>query len=278
MNRRTGFYERLRSIITENILNVPKEDIDKMYDSWEDNKNKKGVKTNFVYSDKLIHKNQKTPKDVTIKGIDLPTWFGNYNNKRVVVLGIDPLRSEKIFKKENNADINNDVVIGTPYALNEKDTREGWCANYWAFINGLVEKNHFVYCTDIFKTYYYNKLTKTRSYNDIEFINNNKHREILISELELIKPDIIIAFGSIAHQKLLKKNCPTIGQSIFKTKSFIELNSKKVDVFTVMHLSKGTRGKNMKKFFEANNIDTSFINVENKVECAKKYVELFSKL
>ena len=276
MNRNIEFYKNLRKLIINNVLKVTEGEIDKIYDSWLETKDKTGIKTNFVYSENLIHNNQKIPQDVTVKGIDLPTWFGNYNNQKIVILGIDPLRSENVFKREN-ANINEDVVIGTPYAFHEKDTREGWCANYWALIDGLVKDNNFVYCTDIFKTYYYDKTTKTRSYNDKRFIDNLKHRDILISELELIKPDLIIVFGGIAHKKLLNKTCPKISQDIFKTKSILKLNNTKVDVYTVLHLSRGTRGKTMKEFFNANEISTDSISVENRIECGKKYVELFNK-
>ena len=34
----------------------------------------------------------------------------------------------------------------------------------------------------------------------------------------------------------------------------------------------------MKKSFDANGIDTSSINTEKKVECAKKYIELFKNI
>ena len=274
MNKKIEFYNTLKCLIVENILNVPENDIDNMYDSWLETKDRLDTKTNFVYSDKLIHNNQKTPKDATVKGIDLPTWFGDFKNKRIVVLGIDPLRNENVFNRES-ADINNEVIIGTPYALHEKDTRENGCASYWTFINGLVKNNNFVYCTDIYKTYYHNKLTNTRSYDDKDFIKNSNHRDILIRELELIKPDLIIALGGITHKKLLNKNCPTISQNILKTKSFIKLNGEKVDVYTVMHLSKIPRGMDMKKFFDANDIDTTSISMENRVECAEKYIELF---
>lgn len=272
------FFNELKSIIKNNILDVSIEDIDKMYSSWEKDKDKKEVKTNFVYSENLIHDNQKIPKDTSLKGIDLPTWFGDYSNKKIVVLGIDPLRNENVFERENKSNIYNDVIVGTPYAFHERDSRENWCAGYWALIDGLVKSNNFVYCTDIFKTYYHNNSTKTRSYLDPNFVNNYKHREILFNELELIKPDLIIVFGKIAHKILLEKNCPKIGQSILKTKVSLELKNKFTDVYTVMHLSKGTRGKNFKTFFNSNDIDTSSLNVENRVKCAEKYVEMFNKL
>ena len=85
MNKEIIFYNNLKDIISKNILNVSPERIDEMYESWENDKNKSGIKTNFVKSDDLIHKNQNVPENVTLKGIDFPTWFGNYNNKRIVI-------------------------------------------------------------------------------------------------------------------------------------------------------------------------------------------------
>lgn len=275
MNRDIAFYKDIRNIITQNILDISTSEVDNMYFSWEKNKDDKGLKTNFVYSDSLIHKNQKVSKNVCLKGIDLPTWFGNYNNKKIVVLGIDPLRSENVFKRENNSDIHNDVIVGTPYAFHERETRENWCASYWTFVNALVESNNFVYCTDIFKTYYFNNSTKIRSYLDPEFVNNSKHKEILIGELDIINPDLIIVFGKIAHKILLGKNCSKIGQNILNTKTNFNLKNKAVEVYTVLHLSKGTRGKNFKTFFDSNNIDIMNLNFEDRIQCAKKYIELF---
>ncbi|MCB6232200.1 uracil-DNA glycosylase family protein [Flavobacterium psychrophilum] len=280
MDNNIIFYSNLKKIISDNILNVSGEEIDKMYNSWVQDKDIKEVKRNFVYPDVMIHKNQNIPKNVSLKGIDLPTWFGDYSNKKIVVLGIDPLRSESVFKREKNADIDNDVIIGTPYAFHEKETREKWCAGYWALVDGLVQLNHFVYCTDIFKTYYYNIESKRRSYSDSisGFTTNSYHSEVLKKELELINPDLIIVFGKIAYEKLLEKKCPKIGQDIVNTKDIYKLENKNVDVLTVLHLSKGTRGKNFKTFFESNDMDTNTLNVENRVDCAKKYVEMFHKL
>jgi hypothetical protein len=276
MNKEIIFYKGLKNIISNNILNISQKEIDEMYDSWENDKNKSEIKRNFVKSDDFIHKNQNVPENVTLKGIDFPTWFGDYSNKRIVILGIDPLRSESVFERENNANIQSDVIIGTPYAFHEKETREDGCKSYWTFVNGLVESNNFVYCTDIFKTYFHDKTT--RSYDNLEFTKNKKHREILIAELELIKPDLIIVFGGIAHKKLLnKKSCPTISQSVLKTKSSIQVNDLNIPVYTVIHLSRVPRGKDMKKFLNANDIDTNSVDVENRVECAKKYIELFNE-
>lgn len=290
MNKNIGFYKDLKNIIKQNILDIPIEHIDKMYETWHHNQDSSFAINNFVYDDKFIHKNQNIPENATRKGIDLPSWFGDYNTegKKIIILGIDPLRSVNSFEYEfqnlttsqvQNADVNTQVTIGTPYALHEKDTRENrFCIGYWTLVNKLKKEGNFVYCTDIFKTYYHNNSTKTRSYLDKEFVDNSNHREILISEFELINPDLIIIFGKIAHKMLLKRNSPKIGQNILKTKTSVIVNNKSTDVFTIMHLSKGTRGKNFKTFFNSNNIDISSMDVENRKDCAEKYVEMFQKL
>jgi len=171
-----------------------------MYDYWELNKNNPKI-NNFKFPDTLIHINQRIPSlGATLKGIDLPTWFGNYSKKKVMILGIDPLRNNEVFERDK-ADVNTDVIIGTPYALHEFKAREGSCAVYWNFISWLSE-NHFVYCTDIFKTYYYNTETIKRSYRDIEFPKSENHKELLTLEINLIKPDVIIAFGNLVEKLL----------------------------------------------------------------------------
>ena len=207
MNKNVIFYNGLKKLITNNVLDIPSVEIDNLYDSWELNKNNVGV-ANFKYPDSKIHKIQNVPLiGASLKGIDLPTWFGDYTKKKVMILGIDPLRNEKVFKREN-ADVDNEVIIGTPYALHECKARLGACATYWTFIEGL-SKSNFVYCTDIFKTYYYLKETKIRSYNDKEYIESAGHKALLISEIELIKPDVIIAFGNLVENLLISLKIST---------------------------------------------------------------------
>jgi hypothetical protein len=270
-----SFFPHLKNIITDNILNVSDSKIDEYYKYW--NQNLYELKTNFLkISGDLIHNKQLVPKDSILKGIDLPTWFGNPKNKRIVILGIDPLRNHKVFKQAG-ADVKNDVILGTPYAFHEKLSREKNCKSYWTLAEGLVNTNNFVYCTDIFKTYFHREIGRVRSYRDPDYIKNENHLIILKEELNLIQPDIIIVFGQLAHSFLLKKKCQTIGQSIVKTKSIYELNERPIDVYTVLHLSKTPRGNNFKKFFENNGMDTLAIDVENRVQCAVKYLEIFKQ-
>ena len=206
MNRNIEFYNELKELIVNNVLSLSYVEIDAMYDSWELNKNNEGV-ANFKYQDNKIHRIQNVPlSGATLKGIDLPTWFGDYSKTRVMILGIDPLRNEKVFKREN-ADVDNDVIIGTPYALHEIKARIGACATYWNFIEGLSE-NHFVYCTDIYKTYYL-KRDGVRSYNDQDFKSTPNHANLLKAEIDLIRPDVIIAFGNLVEDFLSHLNLPT---------------------------------------------------------------------
>jgi hypothetical protein len=266
-------YEKLKSIFIQSIIDINQSQLDKYYEYWLQSFNEE--KSNkFVISRDLIHKKQQIPEEAILSGIDLPAWFGDFKNKKIVVLGIDPLRSYKVFE-EAKADIKRDVILGTPYAFHEKLSRDKDCKSYWTLVEGLVNSNNFVYCTDIFKTYYFKEREKMRSYNDPEYTKNFNHLEILKQELELVQPDIIIAFGQLAHQFLLNKKSPKISQSILNTKAVYKLNNKPVDVYTVLHLSKTPRGKNFRTFLENNRIDTSSLDVENRVQCAEKYLEIF---
>lgn len=287
MNLESSIFKKLNKFISSNILDIPNDYIDEMYKIWFANLNNPIDKINFVFNDKYISSSQNTPKNVQVKGIDLPFWFGDYENanKKIVILGIDPLRSEQSFDRqhiniiENNlrlADFQNDVTIGTPYALHEKTTRENACIGYWTLVEELTKKNNFVYCTDIYKTYYFDYKENTRSYSDKKFIQyKQKHQEILNEELSIINPDLIIVFGKIAHSLLLDKNCPKIGQKIENTKDYYKLPNKNVDVFTVIHLSKASYNSHMSAFLNANNIFD--VNASKRDECAKAYIKIIDQ-
>lgn len=278
MNRNIGFYDELKKIIINNVLSVSSAEVDEMYDYWELNKDKKETTDfkyrNFTFSDDKIHGNQYKPKTGAIlKGIDLPTWFGDYSKKKVMILGIDPLRNIEVFDRES-ADPNTDVIIGTPYALHECETRKNACAAYWALIDGL-SKNNFVYCTDIFKTYYFNTENSKRSYKDKDFPKSENDKIILKREIKLIEPDVIIVFGALAHKMLLKNNCPKISQKISNTKRTYDYIPKNIDVYTVIHLSKGAYNRNMSAFLNANGFTD--INPSDRIACAKAYLKLLGQ-
>jgi hypothetical protein len=55
------------------------------------------------------------------------------------------------------------------------------------------------------------------------------------------------------------------------------IDDKVAEVFTVLHLSKTPRGGSFKTFFESNGIDTELVAVEDRVQCAEKYIEVLEK-
>ena len=101
------------------------------------------------------------------------------------------------------------------------------------FIENLSQKN-FGYITDIYKTFFYTDSSKSnRSYNFYKEQKLNKYKDILTSEIKIIKPDIIITLGNIAFNQL-------------KTVKFDE----KIEVIKMVHLSSATRVKHKNKFVE----------------------------
>ena len=276
MDTNLFFYEKLKSLIADNVLKLKGDEIDQLYSFWATNIEKPTLK-NLLLPSSVIHANQQVADQSTLKGVDLPSWFGNINNPKIVVLGIDPLREKNDFIRSDCHDYDSNVLIGTPYAFHEKAARDGYCRSYWTLVDGLVKAERFVYCTDIFKTYYYNKKKSLRSYLDQEFIKNKNHRDLLMKELNLIKPDFIIVFGKMAHELLFRSRCPKIGQNVQITKKKFELNDRSVEVYTVLHLSKTPRGAAFKTFFTANDLSQQDVNYENRVQCAELYLELLKK-
>jgi hypothetical protein len=270
------FYSRLQSLLTSSVLNITKEEIDSLYSSWNSNFESLNI-VNKYYSDSLISREQNIPSDAILKGIDFPIWFGDLSKKKIVILGIDPLRNIKNFEETNASDYKKDVIIGTPYSFHDKTSREGACKGYWTFIKGLADSNNFIYVTDIFKTYYFDPLNKKRSYNDDSFIgtfSQSVHSDILMKELSFIQPDLIIVFGKVAHSFLMKRKAPKVSQNLTNTKTNLLIDSGSVEVYTVLHLSKTTRGKNFIDFFKHNNVEISDFDPENRIQCANLYLSM----
>jgi hypothetical protein len=271
-----SFYENLQAILMDGVLNVSSTEIKSLYEFWNSNFNSSSIINKF-FPGTFVSPLQNLRDNVIFKGIDLPIWFGDYSKKKIVILGIDPLRNKDNFNQIIDADYRKDVIIGTPYALHEGFSRSGPCKGYWTFLKGLVDSNNFVYCTDIFKTYYFDPVKNIRSYNDASYTgkhNTSVHINILMKELAVIQPDLIIVYGKIAHSFLTGNKSPKISQHLNQTKRNIIINQNSTDVITVLHLSKTTRGKNFIDFFNQNNVNTLDFNAENRVHCAELYLEM----
>lgn len=102
------FYSDLLKLIPDFVLNKDKAEISEFYNGWNEFINVQAEYKNFTRSDDVIHVNQNISSGISLK----PTWFGKKLGKRVVVLGIDPLRNRMVFKREK-ARLTKDVVIGT---------------------------------------------------------------------------------------------------------------------------------------------------------------------
>ncbi|WP_067145438.1 uracil-DNA glycosylase family protein [Pseudotamlana agarivorans] len=240
--------------IKTDVINLSDKDFEGLYNRWFNN----NPSIKYDFKKDLISKKQGVPNGAYLLGVDLPYWFGDLNasNKKIMVIGIDPLRAESAFNKIN-ANKKDDVLISTPYALHSEGNRNEEKNAYWAFINELKSK-HFVYLTDIYKTFFYiNEPKRKRSY----VYNSNKDnvkdvlRQTLYSEIEFIKPDVIITFGGIAYSQLMGKRCPKLSQKLEKTKTHLKVTDDySVAVLPFMHLSGSTRSKNLDNFLEENNV------------------------
>ena len=262
------FFRKISQIISKEIITLNEDEIEVLYEKWsrefshdisflKDKRNKE-----------LLSDYQNVPSQSCLNGIDLPSWFGDYNNKKVFFLGIDPMRNNKDFQK-SNADINNDVIIGSPYAFHIKGFRENRTSPYWQVINEVAKLN-FVYVTDIYKTFFYTDNSKEmRSYdfwNKTEnVLFNANHRNLLIEEINVIKPDIIVTFGALAYKVFANNNyCPTLSLSLGDPKRNVKpftvadaLIERRIPIVPLMHLSGSTRGKNLEAFFMNNGLKYS---------------------
>lgn len=252
------------NLINSCVLNASKEEVKEIYNQLFSKKEEKGISNNYVKNKAIIHSKQKIPIDSILSGIDLPFWFGKKENKRILFLGIDPLRNKGIFKDEK-ANIFEDVIIGTPYAFHSLDARNIFCKRYWVLIEKL-SKNNFVYCTDIFKTYF--KSNNVRSYKNNDFINNQTHKEIIEREIELVKPDVIITMGGLAYKFLTGCRAPKLSNNIDVN---IE-DFKGIKILPFPHLSGGTRHKPMESFLRNNGF--SDVNGSKRENCAIAYSRL----
>jgi hypothetical protein len=247
--------EKLIEIIQSNIIDIPKKCILDLYESWL-HKTEKNIK--WIFNKKHISENQYIPVNAYLLGIDFPNWFGNvWAKKRIMVIGIDPLRNEKVFN-ENNADKNNNVLIGTPYALHSSKMREGRTRPYWEFINSL-SKNHFVYLTDIYKTFFYtdsSKRERSYVYYKKSVFQMNSVRKVLEQEINLLKPNLIITLGKESFVQLTEQKCNKLSREI--SLNITQLNNfPNIPIIPLVHLSGATRKVNILDFIKANNLNIS---------------------
>jgi hypothetical protein len=155
------------------------------------------------------------------------------------------------------------VLVGTPYAFHVKAFREGRTSPYWHVIS-KVAKSNFVYITDIYKSFFYTDNTrKIRSYDYWSWAENSRfnqyHRDLLMKEISIIKPDVIVTFGALAYRVLTnEKYSPKlselslIGDEIIPFTYEFMPHNKPINILPLMHLSGSTRGHLLEVFFKKN--------------------------
>ena len=262
------FFEDLVGTLNRELLKPNHNDLKSLYIKWSDQFSDDLKLLSDLIKKESLSVSQKIPHTSVLNGIDLPTWFGEFENKKIIFLGIDPMRNDRDFNSVE-ADISRDVLVGTPYAFHIKAFRENRTSAYWQVIRELAKSN-FVYVTDIYKTFFYTDETKKiRSYdywNKAEYSNHNQnHRRLLVDEINLIEPDLIVTFGALAYKVLTnQKYCPKLSQSIETTRTQIKpftneriSQSKPIQILPLMHLSGSTRGHHLEDFFNNNGMKYS---------------------
>jgi uracil-DNA glycosylase len=256
--------EALIEIVHSDILNISKNEIKFLYDAWLNGRSSIGK---WIQRKEVINEKQNVPNNACLRGVDLPFYFGNYHTskKRIMIIGLDPLRNKSAFenakKAEVSADIYNDVLLSTPYALHSKNVREGKTNNYWQIISNL-EKQNFIYLTDLYKSFFRVEIdfkdVRSYDYYRKKDVSNNS-KEILLKEIDLVDPDIIIAFGNDTFGKLLE--------------AIEEVNNESLNKIPILKfIHPAARYKNLIEFLKKNGIDT--ISIKTK----KDYGVAFSEL
>jgi hypothetical protein len=270
------FYEDIVDIISTNVIE-DKILIYSFYESWEKNFFDTGeFFLDQIISKSEIHKNQGLPSDSKICGIDLPTWFGDFSSKKIIFIGIDPMRNERDFKALKHADKFKDAIVGTPYAFHKNSFRNGRSNLYWKLIEGL-SKDNFIYVTDIYKSFFYTQ-ENVRSY---DFYTSNKilandHFNLLECEIEAIQPDYIITFGKLSYELLTNKKLLKISDRVDNNLAKISIrnSSKSVTVIPLVHLSGSVRNENLHEFIKRNSI-----HLENfkRALCPELYLQILER-
>lgn len=262
INTDISFFSELTRILTDHLFIEKNIDIPFLYNQL--NKSLSVVQeTNILnYGIQMIPQNGK----VNLLGIDLPSWFGNYekSQKRIMIIGIDPMRNKKDFLNLK-ADFKKDIVFGTPYSFHMENmwNNTGKYKYYTQFVTSLVN-NNFIYLTDIYKTFFY--YDNLRSYKYFEHLlkqkNNPQNKsnqgknifvEILKKEISTIQPDIIITLGNISYNQLtknashLKVNSNLGLPSTLSSISYDDIQrNKQIPIYKLVHLA--ARKKNLEDF------------------------------
>ena len=138
--------------------------------------------------------------------VDLPIWFGNPDSAiiKIMFLGREPSDSADKNNIEKSEEMN--YVFGTPFGIefwNEKNKY------FKAFKEIVSNKNVLSYFSDVVKIFEVSESkNKSKAKAKVNFWKNadgdTKNIEFLMSEVEMLNPDVIIGLGNDSYNFLNK--------------------------------------------------------------------------
>ena len=166
-------------------------------------------------------------------GVDLPTWFNIQDNKHIMIVAQDPLRSSKWYGECF------DAVISSPFGQQDLGHRQR--ANGGKMMSLLVEQivnsGYGVYLTDANKFFIHDhKTTDIFSATQIDV-----YAEIIRREIEIVKPTVIVCLGRRAERM-----CKKMGI---------------LNILALPHLSGTARGAIVRRFPKLKNVGATAENI-----------------
>jgi hypothetical protein len=191
-------------ILSRFILKLSIKDIQSNFDETQINESieidiQKHLLFNGFFNDKIdVIKNV---------GFDFPLNFHNNKKRNLVIVALDPKRSD------NNKINQGNVSLGSVFALHNPSKRQTVKNDYWNFIYPLTQQFN-IYLTDVFKVYFEledkseNKKGIHKKYKELPLNNNseeNFHHVILKKEIECFfnssnsEENIVLTLGKEAR-------------------------------------------------------------------------------
>ncbi len=180
--------------------NDMRDNFDKTYDEWQDHFTTLGKPFRNQSDTTSICMSPANTSLTNISqysqiGFDLPTWM-NIKPDRPVVMFItqDPLRADSYIKCH-------DIVVSSPFSVHEKQFRESNQGNlYYRIFNQLVSADLGIYLTPG------NKFsTKGEGSKQLAKEYSPSYKNIIHQEIELVKPDLIVIFGTFPTDFILNE-------------------------------------------------------------------------
>ena len=240
------YNEEILKLISDEILDLSIEELKVIYMKfqneeyeWISSKDTKGVFNSFLSLPSVYHRQFDLPYVIPSK---------QQNHKTIIILGMDALASSD--RPEDD-----EILLNTPYNLHSKQGRETKVNQYWDIINDL-RNDYNLYLTDIFKSYFRNpsKSNEIEAYTDLK-----AHQEILEAEINIVKPEGILAWGKPAREAIITLyNLPvnSIGHNRLITKDDIRkpyyIDKIKTKFISTPHPSGLTRPAHWRSFYQVN--------------------------